>query len=101
MISGIKCCSFEEEGSIDWKTSEKASQGRWSLSWMLKGLEGDCQEEEEKKADQVKGSAGAKAQTCETGAALRSMAGSSVSRSKGFGWPMEGIWGNNAGLQMA
>lgn len=68
---------------------------------MLKGLEGDCQEEEEKKADQVKGSAGAKAQTCETGAALRSMAGSSVSQSKGFGWPMEGIWGNNAGLQMA
>lgn len=68
---------------------------------MLKGLEGDCLEKEEKKADQVEGSACAKAQRCETDAVLWSTAGRSVSWSKGFGRPMEGILGNKAGLQMA
>lgn len=38
-----------------------ASQKRWNLRRILKGLEGDCQEKEGKRVDQVQGAACEKA----------------------------------------
>lgn len=86
---------MEKNRLIVLRTFEKASQERWNLSWMLKSLESECQEKEEKRVDQVEG------YRYETRGTPGRMVGSSFSWSKDFGRPMEGIWGNNARLQMA
>lgn len=56
-----------------------ASQKRWNLRRLLKGLEGDCQGKEERRVDQVQGAAREKAWRCEADGAPGRVAGSSFS----------------------
>lgn len=59
---------------------------------MLKGLEGDCQEKEEKKADQVEGSACAKARGVKQMLLFQARLGVQLAGARVLGGPWRVFW---------